>query len=327
MLTGSALIWTYVATGICLFIWANLVYAVWRGRNQVAAGKNWARAAGVIVTSKAEVPPSHTSDEDSDCTPTVRYRFSVDGKTYEGSHIQFGGQPDTMRMLAEQIVAKYPAGAPVDVFYDPKQPDNAVLQGKSAVAPALYVMLIVFTGACAVLASHSVAGKVLTTPNGVPLFAFLVLLIPIALGVFLVGNFFKIRRERKASAHWPTAAGTITLSTVREQVEIEEDDRRRREVIKYVPDIRYRYRVGSRDYAGGTVAWGWNAIYGDQGSAAAVTAKYPGGGSVTVYYDPANPESAVLEPSSRSGAVVPLLAAALMGGIGFFFLWAFIQIG
>jgi Protein of unknown function (DUF3592) len=188
MLTGSALTWTYVATGISLIAWANLVYAVWLGRNQVAAGKTWARTVGEVIESEVEVAGSHSSDEVPDCAPRVRYRYSVAEKSYEGDHVRFGGQPDTTRMLAEQIIAKYPAGRKVEVFYDPGHPDNAALEGRRANAPATYVLLIVFTAISAVLVSQSLVGKVLTA-GGVPYFAFLLPMAAIALAV----TFLKVR--------------------------------------------------------------------------------------------------------------------------------------
>src|SRR6185295_5200980 len=103
----------------------------------------------------------------------VRYRYTVGQKTYESDDIAFGGQGHTTRLLAQQIVAKYPAGAQVQVFYNPKRPSQAVLEAKSAVAGGFYVAAIVFGSIAAVLVAHSIAGRVLYTSNGVPLFAFL----------------------------------------------------------------------------------------------------------------------------------------------------------
>jgi hypothetical protein len=326
MLTGAALTWTYVATGFSLFMLANLIYAVWRGRNQVAKGKTWSRTSGEIVESKVDVPRTHRSDDDTDCAPSVRYRYSVDGKTYESDRIAFGGESDTTRMLAEQTVAKYPAGAKVDVLYNPKQPKNAVLQGNSGTLPAIWVLLVVFAGISLVLCAHSIAGKVLTTPNGVPLFVYLGLLVPILIAIALVGVYVKIRNERKTSAHWPTVTGKITASQVDEQIETEEDDHRIRDVTKYVPKLQFSYRVGGRDYFSARRKWGWDAIYSYREQAANQLKAYPVGAAVPVYYNPADPQDSVLEPTSGRGALVPLVCAIIFGAVGIGFMWFFIAV-
>jgi Protein of unknown function (DUF3592) len=321
MLTGSALYWTYAIAAFCVLNTLALVRLIWRNRNQVAKGKTWARTTGVILESKVSIPQSHTDDEESDCTAAVRYSYSVDDKSYESDRIAFGGQPDTMRMLAEKTVAKYPPGAKVDVLYNPKHPASAVLESKNATQALTYVSLVVFTMASVVFVSHSIAGKMLTTPNGVPLFVFVVLLIPIALGFVFVGGYINVQRERRISARWPTVTGTITVSEVVEQIHTEEDDKEIRDVTEYLPNIRYKYRVGGRDYFSDRRKWGMDTIYAMREWAEEKLAPFPVGAPVQVYYDPADPASAVLEPKSGRGTLTYLFGAAMFGGMGVLFMW------
>jgi Protein of unknown function (DUF3592) len=321
MLTGSALYWTYGIAAFCVLNTLALIRLIWRNRNQVATGKTWARTTGVVLESKVSIPEMHTDDDESDCTPAVRYRYSADGNTYESDRIAFGGQPDTIRMLAEKTVAKYPPGAKVDVLYNPKHPKSAVLESKNATQPASYIFLILFAMASIVFVSHSIAGKMLTTANGVPMFAFMVLLIPIALGFVLVGAYFNVRHERKVSALWPTVTGTITTSDVIEQIHTEETDKEIRDVTEYLPNIRYKYQVGGRDYFSSRRKWGADTIYGMREWAAERLVSYPVGAKVPVYYDPADPATAVLEPKSGRGTLVFLFGAAMFGGMGVLFMW------
>src|SRR5262245_13377160 len=104
MLDTTALVWTYVAAGICSFLAYCFGLGIWRGRNQVAAGKVWARTQGEIVASEVVAESFHDDDDDSDCTANVRYRYAVAGKTYESDRVAFGGNPHTTRLLASQIV-------------------------------------------------------------------------------------------------------------------------------------------------------------------------------------------------------------------------------
>jgi Protein of unknown function (DUF3592) len=121
-------------------------------------------------------------------------------------------------------------------------------------------------------------------------------------------------------------SGTIVTSEVTEQVRIEDDDKEQREIIEYVPNIRYRYRVGGRDYFSNRRKWGWDTIYAMQEWAAERLAPYPVGKPVVVYYNPTAPQEAVLEPTSGRGTLAPLFGAAMFGGLGIMFMWAMIAV-
>ena len=75
--------------------------------------------------------------------------------------------------------------------------------------------------------------------------------------------------------------------------------RQQRFTLRYRVDLRFAYKVGERDYIGTTWAWGWIPFYGRHELAEKVTGQYSKGQKVTVYYDPAQPNIAVLEPASR----------------------------
>lgn len=287
MLTGSALTWTYIGAGFSLFMVVNLVYAIWRGRRQVVGGRAWASVPGEILASGVNVPASHTSDDKADCTATVRYRYTVAGEVHESERIRFGGRTNTTRLIAERTVAKYPAGLRVTVHYDPKHPKNAVLEKKSGTQPALFVFLAVFVAIAAVLAAHSIAGRVLYTANGVPLFAFFLPAGAIAVGLGAAVQFFTLWRLKSASRRWPTVTGTITRSEVIEELrEIEDKDRAetKREP-RYRSAVQFSYRVDGRDYSSDTLQWGWSAIYGNREQPDSIVAKYPKGASVQAHYD------------------------------------------
>lgn len=95
-------------------------------------------------------------------------------------------------------------------------------------------------------------------------------------------QYFKIRK----SSQWPTVQGVITVSEILFH---------RGRFEGYTGNIRYRYRVGDREYLGtrrtfaavhlGTLD-GWRQVL----------APYPVRKTVTVYYDPSHPDVAVLVP-------------------------------
>jgi Protein of unknown function (DUF3592) len=91
----------------------------------------------------------------------------------------------------------------------------------------------------------------------------------------------------KKSAEWPTTSGTITFSHIRFV--------RGRRFDGYLGEVQYRYRVGATDYLSSRLSFARDHLAAAEGWENALR-PYPLGKAVTVYYDPRNPASAVLEP-------------------------------
>ena len=70
---------------------------------------------------------SHT--QEATYHPEIVFEYFVDNKKYVSSNIAMASQMQTSSSgYAYKTVNKYPAGASVDVFYDPAAPDNGVLE-------------------------------------------------------------------------------------------------------------------------------------------------------------------------------------------------------
>ena len=78
----------------------------------------------------------------------------------------------------------------------------------------------------------------------------------------------------------------------------------------------YAYQVGGRDYRSTRLYAGRPVLSGSPKIAEAIIAKYPPGASVSVFYNPANPAEAMLEPLNFENAKVALIAAIGFGGCG-----------
>jgi len=330
MLDPQHLLWTQIAAGVCLLIFAGQIFNLLRMRSQMRAAESWSKTEGVITVSKVDQPPSHVSDDLNDASPIIRYRYNAGGKDLESDRIMAGGQPLTTRVLAIRQVARYPVGARVDVYVDPHDSSNVLLEpGTKNNLAALLAVAIVFGAIAAILTAHALAGKVLYTSNGVPLFAFALPALAILGAVASFASFIRGRRLARASARWPTAAGTVTTADVIEE-EIEEANNERtsiRKIHRYQVDLRYAYQVGKRDFVGTAENWGWTGIYGLRELAEKAAGRYAPGQPVTVYYDPARPGNAVLEPGTRKGSMAPLVFSVLAGGIGAVMLAVFINVG
>lgn len=95
----------------------------------------WPRVEGLVVQSGIVAGGSRGSQS---YKPLVSYEYTVDGTTYQSFRIGHGDAVAKTKPHAEQIAAKYPTGASVEVAYDPTDPALAVLEpGFHALALAL----------------------------------------------------------------------------------------------------------------------------------------------------------------------------------------------
>lgn len=331
MLDAHQLLWTQIGAGVCLLIFGGMLFNLFRMRSQMRAARNWNKVEGVITVSRVEQPSEHVFDDLNDASPVVRYRYRVGGQDLESDRIAIGGQPIMTRVLAGKLIGRYPVGARVDVHIDPNDPKSALLEpAQQGNLSALLAFIIVFGLIAAILVAHSIAGHVLYTSNGAPLFAFPLPILALLGAVFGVVAFVRGRRLASASTRWPTVAGIVTNSgVIEEAIEDKGNDDKSfiRKVYRYQVDLRYAYQVGKRDFVGTSASWGWTAIYGLRELAEKAAGQYRQGQPVTVYYDPEQPGNAVLEPDNRQGSLAPLIAAIICAVIGGLFLAFLIEVG
>ena len=328
MLDAQHLLWTQIAAGVCLLIFAGQLFNLIRMRSQMQAAASWGMVEGIITVSKVDQPPSHVSDDLDDASPVIRYRYHAAGQDLESDRIMPGGTPLMTRVLALRQAARYPVGARVGVYVDPKDASNVLLEPRQKNnAAGLIAFAVVFGTIAAVLTAHSLAGKVLYTANGVPMFAFALPAVAILIAILSLVSFVHGLQLASASARWPTASGTVTASDVIEE-EFEDtnsDTSRIRKIHRYQVDLRYAYQVGKYDFTGLAPNWGWTGIYGMREAAEKAAALYTRGQPVVVHYDPAQPGNAVLEPGSRKGSMAPLIFGLIFGAAGAAMLAVFLK--
>lgn len=110
---------------------------------------------------------------------------------------------------------------------------------------------------------------------------------------------YRLIRRARASTQWPAAQGQIESSTV--DVERERDRDSDGDVhykTKYIPRTVYSYQVGGTDYIGEQVSFGRTSS-SSPNWAYRLRDLYPAGTEVSVYYDPADPQEAVLQPGVK----------------------------
>ena len=129
--------------------------------------------------------------------------------------------------------------------------------------------------------------------------------------------FFGLRDVARATASedWPTAAGTVLLSSVEYETDSDGGGTYRAEVL-------YEFDVGGTTYSSNRIEFG--TVQTNNPSGAQVTVnRYPVGEQVLVHYDPDDPFLAVLEPGIQAGVwFMPGLGAifAVVGALMLVFL-------
>lgn len=93
----------------------------------------WRRARGRILESSLEhwVETEETGQAIAYYRPTVRFEYRVGSSTYVGTHLSAVDLASANLAWAEGQLARYPAGAEVDVFLNPSDPADGVLEVKA----------------------------------------------------------------------------------------------------------------------------------------------------------------------------------------------------
>lgn len=122
-----------------------------RSRRQASAAGNWPSAAGQVTAVSIHTQTNYSSEGAPSVSyqPVVEYDYTVIGTPYHGSRVAFGADSFGRRQ-AEGVLAKYPPGTSVTVYYNPDKPEEAVLE-KSAQGTLLFMIVggvIAFMGVC-----------------------------------------------------------------------------------------------------------------------------------------------------------------------------------
>jgi hypothetical protein len=118
-----------------VFILGGMVFiflAFKQTRDAKKATETWLSTPGEIVSSELSVHRSHSSKGVSTVNfkPELNYEYQVADQKFNGSQIGFGSAAYS-KSKADKIIAPYPKGAKVTVYYDPSDPSKAVLETKA----------------------------------------------------------------------------------------------------------------------------------------------------------------------------------------------------
>jgi hypothetical protein len=120
--------------------------------------QDWALVQGTISHSDFECWEEEKKVDgryltETKCAASVEYEYTIDGTTFINSDIRPNSGIKTTydRNTAQQIVAKYPVGAKVEVFVNPEDRNNAVLEKNMNIGVYLLYLLPFILGLAIVI--------------------------------------------------------------------------------------------------------------------------------------------------------------------------------
>lgn len=154
---GDLLLMLWSGVGMALLGLAVLAMA-WSTRRSAAASRTWPTTPGTIIASSIK---ERRGKGGQNYTVQISYAYRTGDKEHTGDRIQWG-IPHHTQIQAAGIVARYPAGQPVTVYYHPQRPQQAVLDPQGTVGSESLLMvaalLLLPGGGMAAFALFKLAG-------------------------------------------------------------------------------------------------------------------------------------------------------------------------
>ena len=125
---------------VLLILNAIFLGIIFSTRRKMAAVSQWPSTMGTVLMSTLE---RRRSSDNGGYTnyPVVQYSYQVGGQMYQGMKLAPG--PEVGGSGAGSVVARYPAGAQVMVFYNPQDPSDAVLERKASAQWVMWLVLVI----------------------------------------------------------------------------------------------------------------------------------------------------------------------------------------
>ena len=141
-------------------------------------------------------------------------------------------------------------------------------------------------------------------------------LVFIAIGAAVLRYALRMAEKARQSESWPSTEGEIAHSATLYQTDTTATSNG---VATYKADIAYRYKVNGANYSSSKVAL-LDLASSSSGRAQNIVQRYPDKSKVQVYYNPADPSEAILEPGSVGGINFLYIFGGIFATAGVLFL-------
>ena len=139
-------------TGILVFLIFNgigflLLRQAVTARRMGKLAQKWPTTTATILDSSIDEEPGRNAmgSVNVDFRVNTLYEYTANGKVYQGSRVSFG-KPVFDYVTASNVNEQFAAGKQVPVWYDPENPQEAVLAPKTTVGmlsriPGVFLMI------------------------------------------------------------------------------------------------------------------------------------------------------------------------------------------
>jgi hypothetical protein len=123
----------------------GMIFVGLRLRIKARASQGWLQVMGKVANAAVS-----KDGEGMDVEVAVEYDYSVNGVSYKGKRLRFGGWYRTPALIQADL-ERYKPGSEVVVFYNPNKPSDAVLL-REAKGTFLWILVGILMTAAAVMA-------------------------------------------------------------------------------------------------------------------------------------------------------------------------------
>ena len=127
-----------VVNAVLALFGGGLLFIGIRSRRAAQASRAWSSTQGTVDSSQVITSGSNRSRW---YKAQVTYTFTVNGQSYTSDKVFFGDARSSSMAKEQRVVDRYKAGAPVEVFYSPQQPQEAVLERRTGGTTLVYLIL------------------------------------------------------------------------------------------------------------------------------------------------------------------------------------------
>jgi Protein of unknown function (DUF3592) len=303
-LAGPIFRWVFVAIGVLLG--AGLIAAVAIGYRQSNQMGSWPATEGTITRSEARFVTTRFGNDN----PTthreadIAYEFTVTGTVHLGTRVVQAGAPTEAEV--ERLLRDYPIGTKVTVHYDPKTPDDSIIERPDPVSPFRYLLLPALLAA---------GYAVWLYGNPVPDAFLPLLLIAGVFGLFFSWAFWAWFRQYRQVARFVETDGTVTISRTESFIRYHhgdrkglvriEDETRGEKLFRAV--VEYTYQAEGQSYSNRKIRSS-GEVTGPEEHVKKLIAGYKPGSAVKVWYEPGNPARSTLMRTTKAGWILLPLA-------------------
>jgi len=331
-----------IAIGLVALLGLYLLGLGLRNVSRAAASSHWPTTAGKVVRSSTQEQHDvnrDTGDVSVTYSANTVIQYEAAGKQYATNLIHFGqtlGSGDASEAELQRL--RYPVGGTVSVSYSPSQPWVAAARpglhaeafwlpgaGLAFLLPAalaMFVCLTLFRAAPEQQRNDddfrkSVDTAIENARRGIappdipfrppsdssdviaPVVAAFLGAVFCGLGILALSSGAQRLWRGAASEHWPSVQGKVLFSRVTAS---ETRDSEHQSSTTFSPQFVYTYELAGIKHFGNRRRFGRIEGSGEDW-AADISARYPAGKGIRVYYFPADPDVAVLEPGNSSEAL------------------------